>query len=386
MAIYTHEFIPGGLDSQLLSGFISAMTSFIGTLVGGEETQWKTEYGTDTVLLVEGGDWSYGVLAISRETTEIRSKLRRIVREFEKSYRYLRDADKLSKETFWEFDEFVMRVMVFDRLSESSVVHKLPKWAGVMRPIEDHEVDMRVMKMLMKAKSGQTVGKIAKSMRLSLNETIDNVARAFWHNAISIVYVPLVDDILALSEGSMSMLLKRDNPLAISPSTMRVIGALDGRSSLSKHLAGTHDKHVSATLLELGDLINKGYIQRISTERALVLAYECILNEILRLGRSALGMARVQEFLYSALDSGIKLHPWIARISVSDELRIHTDLHDSMSTLDLDDMYLALDYLTTEVPRLMTKKTNVGHIGSASTLAKKKCRQLWSRYIIDSTA
>ncbi|MFX1263030.1 MAG: hypothetical protein ACFFAZ_13155, partial [Promethearchaeota archaeon] len=75
-ALYSHEFIPGGLDPQLLSGFVSAMTSFIGTLAGGEQTQWKTEYGEDIVLLVEGGEWALGVMAISRETNEVRSKLR----------------------------------------------------------------------------------------------------------------------------------------------------------------------------------------------------------------------------------------------------------------------------------------------------------------------
>ena len=58
------------------------MTSFIGTLAGGEQTQWKTEYGEDIVLLVEGGEWALGVMAISRETNEVRSKLRQELKRF----------------------------------------------------------------------------------------------------------------------------------------------------------------------------------------------------------------------------------------------------------------------------------------------------------------
>lgn len=384
MAMYSHEFIPGGIDPLLLSGFISAMSSFISSLVGGEQTQWKTEYGEDTVLIVEGGEWSYGVLAISRETTEVRSKLRRIVRAFESNYRYLKDSDKLSNAVLTEFDEFVMRVIVLDRLRESSMVFKLPKWAGVMRPIQDHETDMRVMKMLMKAKSGQTIGRIAKNQRLSIEEAIDCVARAFWHNAIYILYVPSADDILSLSEGSMSTLLRRDNPLQISPNTMKIIGSLDGRSPLSYHITGVHKKELGETVLELGHLINKGYIQRISSERGLILSNECILSELIRLGRSILGKARAEEFLTSALNSGIKLHPWIARIRVSEDLRVQCELNDSMSTLDLDDLYSALEYLIKEITQLMSKKTDVDHIEAAAKLARQKCHDMWARYLFDA--
>ncbi|MHA2303376.1 MAG: hypothetical protein ACXACD_20740, partial [Candidatus Thorarchaeota archaeon] len=278
-ALYSHEFIPGGLDPQLLSGFVSAMTSFIGTLAGGEQTQWKTEYGEDIVLLVEGGEWAIGVMAISRETNEVRSsretnevrsKLRRIVREFEESFRSFRDLDRIDVIAHSDFDKFVMRVIVLDRLSEKSVVIRNANWESVMLPIESSEVLMHVMKFLMRIKS-----------RMTLDEAKDVVALSFWHNAIRIVYVPTNDDILSLSEGSLSPLLSQDNPLGISIPTMKVIGAFDGRSPLSAFLEMLELKREESIPLELGDLVNRGYVQRISTERRLLLANECVLNELL---------------------------------------------------------------------------------------------------------
>ncbi|MHA2139950.1 MAG: hypothetical protein ACXADF_00375 [Candidatus Thorarchaeota archaeon] len=382
-ALYSHEFIPGGLDPQLLSGFVSAMTSFIGTLAGGEQTQWKTEYGEDIVLLVEGGEWAIGVMAISRETNEVRSKLRRIVREFEEKYRSFRNLDQIDTDTLSDFDKFVMRVVVLDRLSEKSVVIRNANWESVMLPIESSEVLMHVMKFLMRIKSGHTIEMIMKKQRMNLTEVKDVVALAFWHNAIQVVYVPTNDDILSLSEGSLSALLRRDNPLGISTETMKVIGSFDGRSPLSSYLEMHQLKDEGPISLELGDLVNKGHVQRISTERRLVLANECILNELLHLGKSILGSARMNEFFASTLEAGVGLHPWTVRVRATDPLTVECEINDSMSTLDLDDMYNAIEYLIENLTERMAKKSDVAHIGSALALAKKRCSEKWSQFLIE---
>jgi hypothetical protein len=379
-ALYSHEFIPGGLDPQLLSGFVSAMTSFIGTLAGGEQTQWKTEYGEDIVLLVEGGEWAIGVMAISRETNEVRSKLRRIVREFEENYRNFRNFDRIDALVLSDFDRFVMDAIVLDRLSEKSVVIRNADWESVMLPIESSEVLMHVMKFLMRIKSGHTIEMIAKKQRMTLAEVKDVVTLAFWHNAIRVVYVPTDNDILSLSEGSLSPLLSRDNPLGISTPTMKVIGAFDGRSPLSVFLEMLHLTSEGNIPLELGDLVNRGYVQRISTERRLLLANECVLNELLQLGKSILGSARMNEFFASTLETGVKLNPWTVRVRTISPLNIQCEINDSMSTLDLDDLHNAIEFLIGNLTERMSKKSDVAHIGSALALAKKRCSEKWGSF------
>ena len=383
-ALYSHEFIPGGLDPQLLSGFVSAMTTFIGTLAGGEQTQWKTEYGEDIVLLVEGGEWAIGVMAISRETNEVRSKLRRIVREFEANYQGFRNLDRIDELAISEFDRFVMNAIVLDRLSEKSVVIRNANWESVMLPIESSEVLMNVMKFLMRIKSGHTIEMIAKKQRMTLEEVKDVVALAFWHNAIRVVYVPTNNDILSLSEGSLSPLLSRDNPLGISTPTMKVIGAFDGRSPLSAFLEMFQLKDGGDIPLELGDLVNRGYVQRISTERRLLLANECVLNELLQLGKSILGSARMNEFFASTLEAGATLHPWTVRVREISPLTIQCEINDSMSTLDLDDMHTAIEFLIGNLTVRMSKKSDVDHIGSALALAKKRCSEKWGQFLVES--
>ena len=56
LAPYSHEFSKGNLDPQVISGFISAMTSFMGTVTGEKQSYWKTVYGSDSVILVENGE------------------------------------------------------------------------------------------------------------------------------------------------------------------------------------------------------------------------------------------------------------------------------------------------------------------------------------------
>ena len=58
LAPYSHEFVKSFHDAQILSGFISAISSFIYEVVGFESTQWKTVFGTDSIILVEVGEWS----------------------------------------------------------------------------------------------------------------------------------------------------------------------------------------------------------------------------------------------------------------------------------------------------------------------------------------
>jgi hypothetical protein len=257
-------------------------------------------------------------------------------------------------------------------------------WESVMLPIESSEVLMHVMKFLMRIKSGHTIEMIMKKQRMNLDEAKDVVALAFWHNAIRVVYVPTSDNILSLSDGSLSTLLSRGNPLNLSTQTMKVVGSLDGRSPLSYYLDAFKLKEKGALPMELGDLVNRGYVQRISTERQLILANECVLNELLQLGKSILGSARMNEFFTSTLEAGVQSHPWTVAVRVPEPLSIRCEISDSMSTLDLDDMCNAIEFLISNVTERMAKKSDVAHIGSALALAKKRCSEKWDQFLMDA--
>lgn len=381
---YSHEFIPGGLDPQLLSGFISAMTSFVSNLAGSEQTHWKTEYGEDVVFLVEMGERYAGVLAITRETNEARSKLRRIVREFEGSFDFTDTASGRDLKQEAEFDKFVRRTMILDRLTENSVILKLSDHRNAAEKLSKSRSTEELAGFIENIRTGETLASVAKSHEMKVDVAADYVALALWFNLIQVVYVPSSEDILSLSEGSLTLLLHKNNPMGISSNTIGAIGSFDGRSPLSTYLRDLKPKDIRRTLLELGDLLNSGFIQRISIEQRLVLVNECILNRQLRLGKSVLGNAAVKIFLEVAISNGVVLHPWVSRIRVSEKLVVHCELNDSMSTFDLDDMYEALEYLILVVTEQMQRKSDFDYIQSASNTARKRCNELWGSFIQDS--
>ena len=98
MALYSHEFVDDAMDPQLLSGFVGAMANFLCELVGTDEAGWKTVYGSESTLMVESGKWAVATLSVSKETSELRSKLRMIITEFEATYNSISDVTRIDKE------------------------------------------------------------------------------------------------------------------------------------------------------------------------------------------------------------------------------------------------------------------------------------------------
>ena len=54
LAPYSHEFISGIQDPQVLSGFISALSSFLCEVTGSNSSQWKTVEPISHIKLPEG--------------------------------------------------------------------------------------------------------------------------------------------------------------------------------------------------------------------------------------------------------------------------------------------------------------------------------------------
>ena len=109
-------------------------------------------------------------------------------------------------------------------------------------------------------------------------------------------YVPLDYDILSLSERASAVLFSKTNPLQISPNSLRVLARFDGRTPLSKIVNDTAIEK-QEILASLGTLVNKGLVQRISTERRLVLFNECVLSSLVSKGAFIVGTKAMRHLL-----------------------------------------------------------------------------------------
>ncbi|MDH4212770.1 MAG: hypothetical protein OEV85_02515 [Candidatus Thorarchaeota archaeon] len=349
LAPYSHEFSKSNLDPQIISGFISAMTSFMAVMMGELQTQWKTEYGSELMLLVEHGAWAIGVLVVSRETADGRRRLRRVVHEFEDYFTVLKDSDGIEGSALHDFDEYVRRIFVNDQITGRTLVIKNPEWRRSLFAFDLPSTAFAVSKILLGFEEKQTIKEIAGFQDLSLEHAIDLVSKAYWNKAAFLKYIPPDDEILTLSERSSTILFQKDNPLRLSNVTLNVTARFDGRTSLSQLTEYVDSQDLEVLLDELGILINRGFLQRISLEQHRILLSESILSFLVSEGASIIGTKKMREIFETIRKMWGNRHPRIYRIMLTAKMRVHSIFDANMTTDDLDELANALEVFIQEL-------------------------------------
>ena len=349
LAPYSHEFSKSILDPQIISGFISAMTSFMGVMMGEFQTHWKTEYGSELILLVEHGVWAIGVLVVSRETADGRSRLGRVVHEFEDYFTVLRDSDGIEGSALDDFDQYVRRAFVNEQTTGRTLVIKNPEWRRSLFAFDFPSTAFAVSKILLGFEEKQTVKKIAEFQNLSIEDTIDLVSKAYWCNAVFLKHIPPDDEILTLSERSSTILFQKDNPLKLSNVTLNVTARLDGRTSISQLVENIDSQDFSILLEELGTLVNRGFIQKISLEQRRVLLNESILSFLVSEGASFIGNKRMKLNFEAIRKSWGNRYPRIYRVALTDKMRVRCIFDENMTPDGLDDLFSALELFIQEL-------------------------------------
>lgn len=380
LAPYSHEFIEGVQDPQILSGFVSAISSFMGEVTGKEHSQWTTVFDSDSIILVESGEWSVGVLVAAKETSEVRSKLRIVVREFEDCFEFLRDVEGIQN-IFYDFDNYVRRVFIDERITNRTLVTKSPEWRNSLSIFNLPSIVFEVSKVLLGFEESTTVQEIAEFQNIRIEKVIETVSKAFWNGIVSLRYIPSDDDILALSEKASTILFRKSNPLKLSASCLSVVARLDGRTPLSQFINDTFIQDQELLLANLGSLINSGLVQRISVEKRFVLFNECILSHLVSKGASIVGSLAMNQYFGAVCVLGRSVHPWISRIVLSDGIHVTCVLEESMTPIDLDDMSDALEYFVEEIVKHLSKKCGILMVDRLLEKIRNECRRNWAPYL-----
>ncbi len=378
LAPYSHTFARSYVDEQVLAGFVSAMLSFMTETTGTQQSHLRTEYGPDSTLIAEVGEWIVGVLIVNRVTSELQSKLRRIVKQFETDYAFLKDADTITGNIYEEFDRHVRREFVEERLSERSILLKEPNWVDKGRRSKIRPTT-ELVRLLTVADDGSTVGDVAKSLNISLEKAIEQVAQAVWYGLARVIYVPSDSDILSISEEAASMILGRGNPLGLCKDTVRVLALADGRKDFGTLMKNVNDKQRSTVLREIGVLLNRGCVQRVALERKIVLLMECVLSRILQSAAKQLGIY-AKSYLTRAIREGIDSHPWLGRVTMDGDLNVRCQLGDSMSPTDLDDMRVALKFLQDVIQQYLINDLQDAAVEIILD-AQHRCHTAWERFL-----
>ncbi|MCK5266108.1 MAG: hypothetical protein KAR03_10925 [Candidatus Thorarchaeota archaeon] len=370
VAMYSHEFLMGATDPQLLSGFVGAMASFLSEFLGSEQAQWKTVYGSDTTLIVEGGEWAVGVLAVSRETSELRSKLRIIITEFEATYAMFKETSHFEGGLIGDYEDFVRNVFINDRLTPNTRLWRRPEWRDAQLDSYSLDVSTQIRKLLHFMEEGINVVQASEFLGISISDALQIISGIYWNNLINLGYVPANDDILIPSRDSMGFLLSQNNPLHLSVDTMRVVGKLEGRKDLGTIFSILNIQNTESVSLEVGNLISMGYIQKVTVEHNMVLTNETILNSFIRECKSFLSKGYLLGIIRKTHAEGILKHPWLSKVSIGDDLLVLCPLNEHMFPEELECVYDATLYIMNEMTRLLSIAEDSDMVQSALMRAR----------------
>ncbi|MEM4736200.1 MAG: hypothetical protein QXS20_10850 [Candidatus Thorarchaeota archaeon] len=373
------------IDPQILASFVAAMSSFMGQMLGLPLSEWQVSYGSDSTLVVERGEWVFGVLVVSRATDELRSKLRQIVREFETTFATLKGVDGLSSDIFSEFDHYVRRVFLDDRLSERSVIVEKQSTDVNRLGYDSPMKKFLALKLLIAGQPGMTLKELATFNRVETSFVLDVFSRAVWTGQVRLAFVPDVDDLLFPTESTLEYLFSSSNPLGLSSSTLTALGLMDGRLTLTEVIQEVGSSYADEVFLQLGNLLRDGYLQKASAERILVFSMECVLSSILRSFQSKHERTRSLKLFKSARLAASTTHPWASRVELDSDQMVRCRLSPSASPSVLDAVYSSLEAILEHLKNRLKRYYSAGALEQLVEIAVQSCSKNWLRYIRSST-
>ncbi|MFW9769192.1 MAG: hypothetical protein ACFFF9_16295 [Candidatus Thorarchaeota archaeon] len=353
MALYSHEFVRGELDPQLLSGFIGAMTSFLGEALSSKESGWKTTYGSETTLIVEAGEWTTAVLVVLKDNGLLHNKVRLIVAEFENTFQAYREVPCFEGGIIDSFDEFVMRVFTDEKITPRTCIRKKEDSNEEILPFARFSQSYVVHSSLSMLDKIISLEEFAERQDISFEMAKEIVMFAYWHNGIDMLYIPSDDDILTPTEKSLSTIFSDGNPLGLSRYTLFIVGSLNGRKPLGK-LLNRWNLEEENIRFELGSLITQGFLQKSTPEHNLILGHEAMLNRFLAQCKNLVSQQTLTEALLTIFVNGIETHPWLSRIRIQDGFNLECKIDETMSPNDYGDLYDALQYVMNETGRKLS--------------------------------
>jgi hypothetical protein len=211
-----------------------------------------------------------------------------------------------------------------------------------------------VLKVLGSIEGVHSIQEIADRLSSHTDDVIDYVSRAYWKNAVYLKHIPADYDILTPSDTALSVIFHKTNPLCLSDDSLNMIAQFDGRTQLSTLIKDVKIPKRNSLLLDLGELINRGFIQRISEECQVVLLNECILSNLTLRGYQIIGRERMKNLFDQIKEEGKKQYPWINRINLTDMMQSQCIFDSYSSTAVLNDIQDTLNFFIEELKHALS--------------------------------
>jgi hypothetical protein len=308
VCLYSHDFVEQMYDPHLLSSFIVAMASFFDEAASMGKSKARAFEGTDSLLLVEFGEWTVGVLSTTQESFDLRMKLKKIVDNFEEQFALLRWVEMdLAIRT--SFSPIMIEAFSFDRSRPNTIIHVKGNW-------EFYTNNSDVIKILTVIPSVCSLKDAAEFLELPMNIVKQLMAEALWDKAISVVTPPKPEDIFQATS------IGKATTEGISEQTVKVIPQLDGETPLSIAAEKVKTSDLRLLLEEIALLAEREAIEPVSIGQTLLIIYSKTIQEIMDRSVSIIGAQLTKKLFYQTRNSLVDDYAWLSFIDIDDDVDV----------------------------------------------------------------
>ena len=307
---YSHQFVQGLVDTEFRAAFVAAMSSLLTGTSDPNESSAKALVTSDAVYLIEHGEWSIGLIAASVETDQLRSQLKVVISEFESRFGTLRDGERPGSGLILDFDDFVMRVLLADRIWERTLLKRTSGPDDVGMPEDVSRFAIRL------PSHGLTVGEAADAQHLSIDTALELAMRACWSGAVFAISPEPLGEVHTPTEKAKELLFGCRKSGAISPATAQVVARMDGRTPTLSILQGTPVEEFNRIGYELGALIMSGLVTRVSRGATKIVEYEVFLTRLLDACSDLVGSGVAFRYFEEARTKAAVAFPWVAAVKI----------------------------------------------------------------------
>ena len=212
--ILQHSFSGSKLDADLVSGFISALISFINSLKPPTEEDQKerlirTVDRGDFKILIESGEYMMGILFVNIDKIDLRIKLREIIQQFEDGFDLKNWDGSFEKEKIESFKEIIFKKFATEIIQVSDVILLAPSLQEFLATHDEldllglYNISVGLIELLLRIDGTSDIQEIANRIESPVVEVIEKIGYLLELGIVTIESPVNEPDIFVLTPEAM---------------------------------------------------------------------------------------------------------------------------------------------------------------------------------------
>ena len=307
---YSHYFCsaPEALGVQL--GHVSAISRLAYEHSDSRSSPARRFSTPQADYLMERGRWAIGVVVAAVETNALWTQLRAVVADFESRNAESHGKEESGKDLPADFNDFVMRVFLAERIWERTLLKRAPDVDGIML---SRDVRRFVLGL---PDDSLTISDAAYEQSLPIEEALEYALKACWTRAAFVLSPVSLHEILVPTRRANAALHDVSGLPSVSTTTAQAVARMDGRLPALSILKETPIDELNKISYELGALLSGGFLTFASNAVKKIYEYERFLSLLVQACTDIVGSRLARRYFYAGRTKAAAISPWVEAVRI----------------------------------------------------------------------